>query len=55
MYLYEVSIYKITKKTAYLLSTRFYKSNKILNVEQCTIKKYNKFSIIRFINYERTH
>lgn len=55
MYLYEVSIYKITKKTAQLLSTRYYKSSKILNVDQCTVKKYNNFSIIRFINYERTH
>lgn len=50
-FIYLVSIYKITKKGAILLNSRFYKSDKILTLKQdTTIEDYGDYSIVRYIS-----
>ena len=49
-FLYEVSTYKITRDMAYLLNSKFFKSDKLLKIKrdrEC--KKVKNFRIIRFI------
>ena len=49
-FLYEVNIYQEAKWQNNILSTRFYISNKELNLsERVLIKKFKKFDIIRYI------
>lgn len=49
-FLYEVSIYKITKNMAYLIDSQLYKSDKVLKVRNdVTVKKYRNYSIVRYI------
>lgn len=49
-FLYEISIYKITKNTAGLLESKYYTSTKLLNIKKDVVcKKYKNYSVIRFI------
>ena len=49
-FLYEVSTYKITRDMAYLLNSKFFKSDKLLKVKRgIECKKVKNFRIIRFI------
>lgn len=49
-FLYEVSIYKITKNMASLLDSQLYKSNKVLKVRNdVTVEKYRDYSIVRYV------
>ena len=49
-FLYEVSFYKISENMANMLEKRYYKSDKLLNVKETTIKKYKHYTLIRYIN-----
>lgn len=50
-FLYEVCIYKISKNSANMLSSRYYIANKLLKVEENKItNKFKNFIIQRFIN-----
>lgn len=50
-FLYEVSIYKITKDTAALMASQFYKSEKALTLKKdVTIKRYKDYSIVRYVD-----
>lgn len=50
-FLYEVSIYKITKNMVCLVDSCFYKSDKLLKIKKdTTIIKHLNYSIVRFIN-----
>lgn len=50
-FVYEVSIYKITKNMAVLMGSQFYKSNKLLDVkEETTIKRFKNHIVIRNID-----
>ena len=49
-FLYEVSIYKITKNMASLIDSQLYKSDKVLKVRNdVTVKKYRGYSIVRYV------
>ena len=49
-FLYEVSIYKITKNMASLIDSQLYKSDKVLKVRNdVTVKKYRAYSIVRYV------
>lgn len=49
-FLYEVSIYKITKNMASLMDSQLYKSDKVLKVRNdITVKKYRDHSIVRYV------
>lgn len=49
-FLYEVDIYRIAPKRVNILSSRYYTSNKLLQVnEREVIKRFKDFSIDRFI------
>ena len=49
-FLYEVSIYKITKNMASLMDSQLYKSDKVLKVRNdITVKKYRDYSIVRYV------
>lgn len=49
-FLYEVSIYKITKNMASLMDSQLYKSDKVLKVRNdITVKKYRAYSIVRYV------
>ena len=50
-FLYEVTIYQISKGMARLLESKYYKSNKVLNLKKNkSCKKYKNFSIVRYID-----
>lgn len=50
-FLYNVSVYKITKDVASLLFSQFYKSDKALNIKrEVTSRKYKGYSIVRYID-----
>ena len=50
-FLYDVSIYKITKDTAFCLESCYYKSDKLLNIKKETIsKKFLNYSIVKYIS-----
>lgn len=49
-FIYEVDLYRISKNRANVIRTRFYKSNKILNVKSVEIVRYfSSFTIERYI------
>jgi hypothetical protein len=49
--IYNVSIYKVYKNGFVMLSNRYYKSNKELNIKDIQIiKKFKNFLIIRYID-----
>lgn len=49
-FLYEVSIYKITKNMASLMDSQLYKSDKVLKVRNdVTVEKYRDYSIVRYV------
>lgn len=49
-FLYEVSIYRMSPMRVNILSTRYYTSDKLLNVKEVeVIKRFKDFSIDRFI------
>ena len=49
-FLYEVSIYKITKNMASLMDSQLYKSDKVLKVRNdITVNKYRDYSIVRYV------
>ena len=49
-FLYEVSIYKITKNMASLMDSQLYKSDKVLKVRNdITVKKYRAYSIVSYV------
>lgn len=51
-FLYEVSIYKITKDMACMLDSRFFKSNKFLKINnEVILKKINDYYIIQYIDF----
>lgn len=50
-FLYEVSIYKVTKNMAGLLDSKYYKSDKLLKIkDEVTCKKFKDYQIIRYID-----
>lgn len=50
-FLYEVSVYKITKNMAALMASQFYKSDEALTIKKdVTIKKYKDYSIVRYVD-----
>lgn len=50
-FLYEVSVYKITKNMAALMASQFYKSDKALTINKdVTVKKYKDYSIVRYVD-----
>lgn len=50
-FLYEVSVYKITKNMAALMGSQFYKSDKPLTIKKdSTIKKYKDYSVVRYVD-----
>jgi hypothetical protein len=49
--IYNVSLYKVQKNKFVILSNRYYKSNKELNIKDTQIiKKFKNFLIIRYID-----
>lgn len=49
-FLYEVSIYKAAPKMSSILSSKFYTSKKLLEVEEMTIlKRFRNFDIERYV------
>lgn len=49
-FLYEVSLYRIAPMRANILSTRYYTSDKLLNVKEVeVVKRFKNFNIERFI------
>lgn len=50
-FLYEVSVYKITKNMAALMGSQFYKSDKLLTIKKdVTVKKCKDHSIVRYVD-----
>lgn len=50
-FLYEVSIYKITKSMACILDSKCFKSDKLLKIKKTVEhKKLKDYSIVRYIN-----
>lgn len=50
-FLYEVSVYKITKNMACILSSKFYKSDKLLKIKNTVeCKKFKDHSIVRYVD-----
>ena len=50
-FLYEVSVYKITKNMAALMASQFYKSDKALTIKNdVTVKRYKDYSIVRYVD-----
>lgn len=50
-FLYEVNLYKITGDMASLLGSRFFKSDKALEIKNdVTVKKFKGYSVIRYID-----
>lgn len=50
-FLYEVSVYKITKDMAALMGSKFYKSDKPLNIKKdVTVKKCKDYDIVRYVD-----
>lgn len=50
-FLYEVSIYKVTKNMAGILDSKLFKSNKLLNIKKdVECKKYKDYEIVRYID-----
>lgn len=47
-FLYEVTIYQISKSMVRLLESKYYKSDKLLNVKDTAIK-YKNYSLVRNI------
>lgn len=48
-YLYEVSVDKLWKNGFCCLKSRFFKSNKFLNIKDTEVKYYDGYSIVRSI------
>lgn len=49
-FIYEVDLYRVSKNRANVISTRCYKSNKLLNVKDVEIVRYfSSFTIERYI------
>ena len=50
-FLYEVSIYKLTKNMACILDSKFYKSDKLLKIKKdVEYKKVKDGSIVRYVD-----
>lgn len=50
-FIYDVSIYKVYKRGAFLIDTQLYTSNKKLNITKpTTIKRFRNYSIVRYID-----
>lgn len=50
-FLYEVSVYKITKNMVAIMASQFYKSDKALTIkEDVTIKEYKDYSVVRCVD-----
>ena len=50
-FLYEVNLYRIFKNRSDLISTRYYKSDKFLKINECkVVKQLSNFKIVRFID-----
>lgn len=51
-FLYEVSVYKISKNTVSLLSSKFYKSEELLNIksDEIVLEKNKDYSIVKSID-----
>lgn len=49
-FIYEVDLYRIAKNRANIISTRYYKSNKLLNIKDVeVVRRFDKFTIERYI------
>jgi hypothetical protein len=49
-FLYEVSIYCITPKLSFIITTKYFKTNNLLDIDDTKVlKHYKNFNIIRFI------
>jgi hypothetical protein len=48
-FIYEVSLYKITKNGANVIDSKLYKSDKPLSIDSCTTKKYGNYTLARFV------
>lgn len=49
-FIYEVDLYRIAENRANVISTRYYKSNKLLNIKDVEIvRRFDKFTIERYI------
>lgn len=50
-FLYEVSVYKITKNMAGILDSKFFKSDKLLKIKNdVECKKFKDYQIVRYID-----
>lgn len=50
-FLYEVSVYKVSKNMAGILKSKFYKSDKLLdNTNVSEYKSYGNYAIIKYID-----
>lgn len=50
-FLYEVSVYKITKNMAGILDSKFFKSDKLLKIKnEVECKKFKDYQIVRYID-----
>lgn len=50
-FIYEVTIYQLTRGTAVLLETKYFRSEKLLKISKETeIKRFSNFIIIKYIN-----
>lgn len=50
-FLYEVSVYKVTKNMVALMGSQFYKSDRLLTIKKdVTVKKCKDHSIVRYVD-----
>lgn len=50
-FIYEVTIYQLTRGAAVLLETKYFRSEKLLKISKETeIKRFSNFIIIKYIN-----
>lgn len=50
-FLYEVSVYRVSKNMAGILKSKFYKSNKLLDIKNVSeYKSYGSYAIIKYID-----
>ena len=50
-FLYEVSVYKITKNMAAIMGSQFYKSDKLLTIKNdVTVQKHKDYDIVRYVD-----
>ena len=50
-FLYEVTVYKITKNTVAIVNSQYYKSSKLLNIKKDTlIVRRNGYIIVTYLN-----